>query len=78
MDLFGDLPPAGATNGEIKCFRIRNINSVNVDSNSASLFDDIPPAADKNDTSGKRKVEDENNDDLKRPKLSTQKCAACT
>ena len=53
------------------------MNSFDVDSDSASLFDDIPPAADKNHTSGKRKVEDEDNDELKRPKLSTQKCTAC-
>ena len=57
-------------------YRIRNVNSVVVDSDSASLFDDIPPAAD-NHTSGKRKVEDEDSDGLKRPKRSAQKCKAC-
>ena len=57
--------------------RIRNVNSAVVDSDSLSLFDDIPPAADKNHTSGKRKVEDEDSDVLKRPRLSAQKCNAC-
>ena len=57
--------------------RIRNVNLAVVDSDSGSLFDDIPPAADKNHTSGKRKVEDEDSDGLKRPKRSAQKCKAC-
>ena len=45
-----------------------------VGSNSASLFDDIPPAADSSQTTSKRKVEDGDNDEIKRPRLSTHKC----
>ena len=76
MDLFGDLPPANdaVKNGEIlisincRCLKCASY----LDPNSASLFDDIPPAADKSQSTGKRKVVDEENDESKRPKVSTQ------
>ena len=48
------------------------LSTLCLDANSASLFDDIPPAADKSQPTGKRKVVDEENDESKRPKVSAQ------
>ncbi|XP_065891028.1 integrin-linked kinase-associated serine/threonine phosphatase 2C-like isoform X2 [Dysidea avara] len=57
MDLFDDLPPATDT-------------PTKVDNSAASLFDDIPPASE-NEPAAKRKTEDIESDDVKRPKVST-------